>query len=536
MTEALLARIRQLETENSELRGELESLHEAQGNALKTLQRTLSERERDLRSILDNMPAMIGYWDTQLSNRFGNHAYMEWFGIDPSSMHGKHIREVIGEERYRLNLPYIEKALQGEAQIFEREIPTPDGTQVRHSLAHYIPDLVSGKVQGFYVLVFDVTALKESQAALKTSEERYRAVVEDQTEVISRFSPDGRFTFVNEVYCRFFNKCETELINSRWHPLVPPEDLPMIEERLESLSPENPVVLIENRVYSGSGALHWMQFVNRAYFNSQGQLLETQSVGRDITLRKQAELALQESNAQLEQRIYKRTEQLRRMAIAATLAEERERQAIARDLHDDLGQRLHVIKLKLELLGKTIPEGTRPALRDIEKLLAQASQQVRSLMTQLSPPILSNLGLAVALRWLGSEMEKNYDLTVSYDLDEQPLGLPSTHGNILFRAVRELLINVAKHSGSKQALVRLSKDAAQTPEQLQLEVEDSGKGIISIDEALAGSHGFGLQSIQERIQFLGGTLEINNRPDSGLQVSIRMPITSSNHQKTEPPR
>ena len=91
----------------------------------------------------------------------------------------------------------------------------------RHSFAHYIPDVVDGEVLGFYVLVSDVTPIKEIEAAYQASEARYRAVLMDQTELISRFSRDGRFVFVNEVYCRFFGKTESELLGqrngSRWY-------------------------------------------------------------------------------------------------------------------------------------------------------------------------------------------------------------------------------------------------------------------------------------------------------------------------------
>ena len=135
----------------------------------------LLQRERDIQSILSNLPSMIGYWDNNLRNRFGNHAYHTWFGIDEREMVGKHIREVIGEERYRLNLPYIEAALRGERQVFERDIAMPDGTGTRSSLATYIPDLYEGEVRGFYVLVSDVTPLKRAQTELI----RYRLHLEE---------------------------------------------------------------------------------------------------------------------------------------------------------------------------------------------------------------------------------------------------------------------------------------------------------------------------------------------------------------------
>jgi PAS domain S-box-containing protein len=141
----------------------------------------LRERERDLRSIMDNLPSMIGYWDRSLHNRFGNHAYASWFGIDPDKMPGMHIRDVIGAERYRLNMPYIEGVLRGEPQIFERAIPTPDGKGVRHSLAHYIPDVQGGEVQGFYVLVSDITPVKEAEAELEKYRLRLEQLVRERT-------------------------------------------------------------------------------------------------------------------------------------------------------------------------------------------------------------------------------------------------------------------------------------------------------------------------------------------------------------------
>jgi len=141
----------------------------------------------------------------------------------------------------------------------------------------------------------EVQERKQAEEALRASEERYRAVVEDQTEVICRFKADGTFIFVNDVWCRFFGKTTQQLVGRKWHPEPLPEDVPLIQRQLASLSPANPVVTIENRVYSGLGELRWMQFVNRGFFDEEGRLTEIQSVGRDITDRRRAEEALQQS-------------------------------------------------------------------------------------------------------------------------------------------------------------------------------------------------------------------------------------------------
>ena len=145
-----------------------------------------------------------------------------------------------------------------------------------------------------------IEALSAAEEALRKSEERYRAVVEDQTEVICRFNIQGTLTFVSEVYCRFFGKSSQELLGSNWQPRAVSEDLPLIERQLRAMTPTNPIVVVENRVYAADGRVRWMQFVNRGFFDNRGRLTETQAVGRDITDRKLAEQDLRRSEERLQ--------------------------------------------------------------------------------------------------------------------------------------------------------------------------------------------------------------------------------------------
>lgn len=138
------------------------------------------------------------------------------------------------------------------------------------------------------------TKAPSAAASELLAQDSHRIVVEDLTEIICRFLPDGTLTYVNEVYCRFFGRTLEQLIGQRWQPGAVAEDLQLIEERLRLLSPKTPVVAIENRVYDGKGRVRWMEFVNRAIFDDQGLLKEMQSVGRDITERVLAEQRLQE--------------------------------------------------------------------------------------------------------------------------------------------------------------------------------------------------------------------------------------------------
>jgi len=130
---------------------------------------------RDLKNILDAMPSMVGYWDKDLFNRFANHAYKYWFGFEEKDIPGRHIREIIGEDLYQLNLPHIEAALGGEAQVFECPIPDPNGSRTMQAMVHYIPDDQDGEVRGFYVVVHDITAFKLAETALTAANEELQA-------------------------------------------------------------------------------------------------------------------------------------------------------------------------------------------------------------------------------------------------------------------------------------------------------------------------------------------------------------------------
>ncbi len=141
--------------------------------------------------------------------------------------------------------------------------------------------------------------LADNMAMLRAGEERYRGVVEDQTELIFRYLPDGTYTFVSEVFCRFFGKASSELLGRVWQPEVFPEDLPLVLTELSRLSPATPVVTMENRVHDATGAVRWMQFVNRGIFDDQGRLMETQTVGRDITTTKEAQKRLMRHHLEL---------------------------------------------------------------------------------------------------------------------------------------------------------------------------------------------------------------------------------------------
>jgi len=171
------------------------------------------------------LPTMIGFWDAQLRNRFGNAAYLSWFGVDPEKMPGKHLREVIGEETFRLNLPYLEAVLKGEVQRFERQVTSPDRQHVWLMRVEYHPEIVHGEVQGFYALSYDITASRQTeqallksnseltgtlsqhkrdQARLQEAELQLQSAIETMGEAFAIFDADDRLVYFNAHYRDFY--------------------------------------------------------------------------------------------------------------------------------------------------------------------------------------------------------------------------------------------------------------------------------------------------------------------------------------------
>jgi PAS domain S-box-containing protein len=141
--------------------------------------------------------------------------------------------------------------------------------------------------------------LSKNQQALVQSEERYRNVVEGQTEFICRFSPTGEHLFANEAYCRYFGKSHEEIIGSRFVPDIPKEDRSQLAAHFTAISPDHPVQTVEHRIRMPSGEVRWVQWSDRGIFDRDGKIVEYQSVGRDITDTRYMDQALREANRKL---------------------------------------------------------------------------------------------------------------------------------------------------------------------------------------------------------------------------------------------
>lgn len=234
----------------------------------------------------------------------------------------------------------------------------------------------------------------------------------------------------------------------------------------------------------------------------------------------------------LESRVRERTTQLRMLTAELALTEERERRLLAQDLHDGLGQILAILKIKLTSIKESERRGKlKKSLQEIEALIDQSNKSVRTLMMQLSPPVLQALGLVPALEWLAEEMDRNYGLAVHIESHGPSISLGEPARTTIFRAVRELLINVSKHAGCDKAEVSCEQDE----NRMIINVTDHGEGFSYDPSAFprVGDMGFGLISIKDRIEFIGGDMNIDTQPGCGTTVSIIFP---SPHPKSIPQR
>ena len=233
------------------------------------------------------------------------------------------------------------------------------------------------------------------------------------------------------------------------------------------------------------------------------------------------------AHSELERTVAERTRELRetnaalrRLASELSLAEARERRAIAEDLHDHIGQALAFTKMSVaQFRGDAIFCGFEERIDEILKLLDQTIKYTRNLTFEISPPALYELGLEAALDGLATRFRTKHGLAVSVDAEDTgPLG--GDVAVLLYKSIQELLTNVVKHAAATAATVRLRREG----DLARVEVEDDGRGFDPCALA-AGSmtDRFGLFEIRERLRFLGGTVEVRTAPGTGTTVILSTP-------------
>jgi signal transduction histidine kinase len=272
---------------------------------------------------------------------------------------------------------------------------------------------------------------------------------------------------------------------------------------------------------------------------------------QEVSHRRKAEDALRRAHDQLESRVRDRTaelaranrelklemaerrqaeeklltyqEQLRYLASELSLAEERTRRHIAVGLHDRIGQALAFCKLRLSQLARTARASNgSETLEQVRQLIEQVIRDARSLTFELSPPVLYELGLEAAVEALAEQLARRHGLHARVEDDGQPKPLPDDLRVLLFQAVRELMINVVKHAEASVLDVALRRNNGH----LEVRVRDDGRGFVpeAVRAGAGGNGGFGLFSIRERLDVLGGCVNVHSAPGEGTSVRLTVPV------------
>jgi PAS domain S-box-containing protein len=241
--------------------------------------------------------------------------------------------------------------------------------------------------------------------------------------------------------------------------------------------------------------------------------------GREVALSMATDLAYRKKS---ETRVATYQRRLRTLGSKLALAEEHERRRIAADLHDDVAQALSLAKIKLQSLRAAHPDTAPAAMQELEELVGHAVLNTRSLLFDLSPPPLYELGLEAAVEWLAEKTQTEHKLAVAVEDDRQAKPLGEEIRGILFRAVRELLHNTVKHAHARKVGITIRREDPF----IRVEVADDGAGVnLEKDRPPREvSGGFGLFHIRERLDYVGGRMEIHSGLGCGTRVVLLAPL------------
>lgn len=258
--------------------------------ALQDSEQRLQERVAYLNALIENLNELFVTYNPEGNITFVNKKVVNVIGYNALEVIGKHVNDYVPEEFHnKVNKDIGVRTKEGQAGTYELPVIHKNGSERIIKINSTPIRNEKGEIEGGMILAEDITATKMAQKELAMSEKRYRAIVQDQTELICRFLQDFRLTFVNDAYCRFFNWQEKSIIGKIPDCMVFASDREMFEEKLKELNPEKSVETIEHKVIFKDGQEFWLQWTCRAIFDESKMLVEYQAVGRDISERKKAD-------------------------------------------------------------------------------------------------------------------------------------------------------------------------------------------------------------------------------------------------------
>jgi PAS domain S-box-containing protein len=340
-------------------------------------------------------------------------------------------------------------------------------------------------------------------------------VLADSNDAVTFQDLDGTITAWNRGAERMYGYVQAEAVGMNIRTIVPKAKMAEAMASLERLAGGEAVESFETQRITMGGRVLDVWLTMTALRDEAGRPVGIVATERDITDRKKAERQLREDR-----------EQLRRLTSELSLAEDRERRRIAAHLHDQIGGTLAAAKIDLGRLQETeaAPEA-RQALSDVRGLLETAITSIRSLTFDLAPPILYEVGLEPALEDLADQIQERHGIQRVFEDDGQPKPLGAELTVVLHHAVRELLMNVAKHAQASSVRVSIRREGAD----VRIRVEDDGVGFEPPKNGFHVSRagGFGLFHVGERLRHFGGRLDVESQPGHGTAVTVIAPLTTA---------
>lgn len=354
----------------------------------------------------------------------------------------------------------------------------------------------------------DITRRKMAEKVLQESESKYKTLTENSLTGIF-IHQNGKLIFVNDKFAEMHGYKPEELLRKSHLLLVHPDQKKnmkgMASKRLKGKSvPQQ----YEVQRITKDGKTIWCEMM-ATLIQYKGKPAIMGNV-IDITERKLAEVAIKESE-----------EQLRNLTTYLQKIGEVERTNIAREIHDELGLGLTVLKIDLSWLRKRLPENEIPLHEKAEtmtQLIDKTIQTVKKISTELRPGLLDDLGLAAAIEWQAEEFQKRTGIQCKITIDPKDVTFDRDRNTAIYRIFQETLTNVARHAQATEVDVSLR----QRDGQLELNVRDNGRGIT--EKELANPRSFGLIGIRERVKIFSGINIIKGVPGKGTTVTVRMPI------------
>ena len=373
----------------------------------------------------------------------------------------------------------------------------------------------------FFAVISDVERRERAEEELHNCEIRYRDLVESANSIILRFDASFNITFLNKFGRDLFGCEEQDITGKKLMDVIAPtaeSSGRYVKSIIEDIF-RNPQKYRthENEVIRRDGSRVWISWTNKPVFDETGRFREVLSIGNDITERKMAEEALHASR-----------EQLKIMGAELSIAEERERQRIATEFHDLIGQNLAMAKIKLDSLFSSPSSPDLPTpIREVRELLSEAIKELRSQIFRISPPILHMVGFEAAVQSLCEKYQEDCGINVVFLDDGKNKPIDEDLRGTLYTMVRELLLNIAKHAMAKNVVVSVEN----VEENLEIRVEDDGAGFDPslVCQPTRGKSCLGLFSIKQRIEYLGGTLNTDSEPGRGTRITLLVPLNFDRH-------